>query len=702
MSYDFLLSKNSKSTLLQQNIAIATSAKAFGDDEIAKNFETKSKYLASDLFDDFSIETAQGFAMLAYYFWGHDKGLSQHYREIAISICKRLLTTEVQDKKSKKKGVTKSDILLVYFVALSATDSNPCKPNPYFGINFVSTNQITSNSSKNEIHSHSLVHSIPKMIYKLYVMNEIIQQIHNADLTVRRGAISIEQANDFLSQIEGFDKFGPSPEYDNFNAISSPMNYTLTAAIYYASNQIQKSKEWCLKTLNQYLEHETKLIFIPPFLIITIQVLFILCYDLEFYDQANKIIEIQKKISRVHSKIDVFLLGNIKLMESINHRSPQNTSHYKRNTLFSETNNHQFSPTHSSNCFNLNTVTQSSDCQSESNGFTPVQMPSNVQPQMLFPPLFQTPQFYNPTSNIIFNQTIEMPSQFSSRSMFDFQNNSPNTQFPVNSNSTPQNRNNNYNYNVNINEINNNMNNNNYCNEINNSTNNYNNFHDNQFNVQSHFPFQTQNVKPHLNSTLYSHSQQDNSHLDRFTVDTQPEYFLSQKKTTNNSPKYRTQLPNSSPQIKMDPQLNQSQAANFTQYKNYNNFRNNEPFLPFVNPAPISLPSRINSDQIHSFNSNIHPDANIISNINPSINLPPSKHETHFFPPQSAQVNNSTVYGFENLADDLYANNFDKEFLRSTEETQNQNQNGVQNETFQGTYDKLEPQTPDYLNFFLV
>jgi len=77
--------------LLQLHSILASSTNVFcSDKSISKAFETAAIRLAADLFDDFSYDSALGFSLLAFYFWGINQELYDHYQDISISLCKRV------------------------------------------------------------------------------------------------------------------------------------------------------------------------------------------------------------------------------------------------------------------------------------------------------------------------------------------------------------------------------------------------------------------------------------------------------------------------------------------------------------------------------------------------------------------------------------------------------------------------------------
>lgn len=82
----------SKPILLQYNAILASAIRSFSNTPQAYQiFENRARQLAGELMDDFSFETALGFELLTFHYWGEDETKSTHFREITLSICKRIL-----------------------------------------------------------------------------------------------------------------------------------------------------------------------------------------------------------------------------------------------------------------------------------------------------------------------------------------------------------------------------------------------------------------------------------------------------------------------------------------------------------------------------------------------------------------------------------------------------------------------------------
>merc|ERR1711963_561322 len=54
------------------------------------DYEHRARELAGKMIDEFSLDSAKAFHLLAFHFWGQDKLKSGHYRDICLSLCRRV------------------------------------------------------------------------------------------------------------------------------------------------------------------------------------------------------------------------------------------------------------------------------------------------------------------------------------------------------------------------------------------------------------------------------------------------------------------------------------------------------------------------------------------------------------------------------------------------------------------------------------
>ena len=98
---DILSHPTTKSELLQYNAVLATATRSFSSNPRAYHtFENRARKLASELFDDFSFDTALGYQLLTFHYWGEDEEKSHHLRDITISLIKRIHSRSKFDKNS--------------------------------------------------------------------------------------------------------------------------------------------------------------------------------------------------------------------------------------------------------------------------------------------------------------------------------------------------------------------------------------------------------------------------------------------------------------------------------------------------------------------------------------------------------------------------------------------------------------------------
>ena len=186
INYDNLLNlQGNDGKSLQFNIAIATAARSFGDNAVSTNFEKKARQLAAELFDQFTLDTARGFSMLSYHYSGQDNYLSQHYRDLTISICKRL---QAMYSSSSDTSI-KSEIFMTKFSAcsLSMYDSNAISP----------FTQLNEEQGLVDIGQLSyLLRKIPRVY-------DIINKCYNPNNfpCIRKGSLTPEEAEFYLDRL---------------------------------------------------------------------------------------------------------------------------------------------------------------------------------------------------------------------------------------------------------------------------------------------------------------------------------------------------------------------------------------------------------------------------------------------------------------------------------------------------------------------
>lgn len=112
----------STSKLLQLHSILATSSRVFSNQiNTFKEYESSATKFASDLFDDFSFDTALGFYLLAFHYWGQDQELCDHYTDISTSLCKRVAAKSIATPAIQKSALR----LLICSLQLRGPES-PC------------------------------------------------------------------------------------------------------------------------------------------------------------------------------------------------------------------------------------------------------------------------------------------------------------------------------------------------------------------------------------------------------------------------------------------------------------------------------------------------------------------------------------------------------------------------------------------------
>ena len=302
---------------LQHHLAIASTARAFGDTEVHLNFEEMAKNLLLSVRKD-TLDYINTLVMFEYYYWGQDTSLNIYYRETAIRCCNRILKQFLMQQKFNDT----LEVLLLLFTALSSTDPDPSKGNPYQALD------IFKHTIHEEDHPGTISYyagSIPITIRKICKLHEVVLQIHSPiNFDIIPGSLSYQEASIYLVEIEQFSNMGPSPAYDQYNALTNVLIPSVQAEICYAACDSDRAGEYCEVALSHYNNNYSNLIFLPPMLILSLNSLFKIAYNIRRFDLTNRIIEVQKKVSMAFPRSKAFLMMNL---SSLNY-TPQAPSNY--------------------------------------------------------------------------------------------------------------------------------------------------------------------------------------------------------------------------------------------------------------------------------------------------------------------------------------------------------------------------------------
>jgi len=92
------------------------------DHDQSADFLQRARHLSADLLDDFQLETAKGFHLMAFHYWGKDADRMSHYRDITLSVCRRILARSSPDRE---------DAIRLYLVTLCLSSMDdptmPCE-----------------------------------------------------------------------------------------------------------------------------------------------------------------------------------------------------------------------------------------------------------------------------------------------------------------------------------------------------------------------------------------------------------------------------------------------------------------------------------------------------------------------------------------------------------------------------------------------
>merc|ERR1712137_572368 len=95
MDYSHLAQSHHCAHQLQYYSILANTTRLF--DQSPHNYldyEHRARELAGKMIDEFSLEAAKAFHLLAFHYWGQEKQKSEHYRDICLSLCRRVFERE--------------------------------------------------------------------------------------------------------------------------------------------------------------------------------------------------------------------------------------------------------------------------------------------------------------------------------------------------------------------------------------------------------------------------------------------------------------------------------------------------------------------------------------------------------------------------------------------------------------------------------
>lgn len=116
----------SPAVLLQRASAMATVARSFGIRDGPNSYlryEKQARQLASDLFDEFTADSALGFFMLSFHMWGENLALAGHYRDLGVSIGRRVQSIHAKDHLTVEQ-MLRMQVTAVGYIASSSVGPN--------------------------------------------------------------------------------------------------------------------------------------------------------------------------------------------------------------------------------------------------------------------------------------------------------------------------------------------------------------------------------------------------------------------------------------------------------------------------------------------------------------------------------------------------------------------------------------------------
>ena len=313
---------NTKTGLLQYNAILAMSTRAFSSNPKAyKVFENRARQLAGDLFDDFSIETAIGFEMLAFHFWWDSEDKFAYYRRATLSILKQVYESKKENPYVTTRLMVAAAGLGTYIDSTIAKDLLEA---------FELFNQVDKDDSFVNLIDHTNNIDKTKLLSDKDLLNwtvlrqRLAQHVFkdkNELLKFDKNGISHDDFTeilDLLNTTAEFCKF--SPQFELKSALFSKM---IHASVYYAAGQKKDS----IKEITEFLDTIDRL-DVPvntlcPFSIDIIHYLFRIAYEERDYLLANRISGHQRKIAAVMPSGVAVMEQDMELLKNLSEDSKQ-------------------------------------------------------------------------------------------------------------------------------------------------------------------------------------------------------------------------------------------------------------------------------------------------------------------------------------------------------------------------------------------
>lgn len=325
MNFDISLydQPKSKSVLLQYNAVLATAIRAFGgSDREYRGFETRAKQLASELLEEVTFDTAYGFYMLAFHLWGEDDDLGCHYRDITLSICKRLSRQKAIAETSQNPSVIKLELATAIIGILGESNHNTLE-------------QTIAKVKPEEILFLQDVLLLAKFQADLWknLLKEpndkdyFINPFKKVDKNVHTGlCIQIQQFENVLNKTYVLN--------DQSILVVSVVNI-FKSMLYYTSDKSESSLA-CIKIAVDILEGNTRLIpCCNPFMVTVCHLIFLIAFSEKDYLLANRISGFQRKLADIIPSSRELMERDMGLLKSVGPtESPKITSQPKTQLTF--------------------------------------------------------------------------------------------------------------------------------------------------------------------------------------------------------------------------------------------------------------------------------------------------------------------------------------------------------------------------------
>mmetsp|Transcript_7405 Transcript_7405/g.9124 ORF Transcript_7405/g.9124 Transcript_7405/m.9124 type:complete len:477 (-) Transcript_7405:76-1506(-) len=302
---------SSKSVFLQYNAMLATSIREAGAERsVYETFETTACSLASELLCDFTYETALGYNILAFHFWGEDIIKSVFYRDVAISLTKRALRVP-------EENYFTFDLLRLLFSSM-CIHRVPMVADIEELIELIPEDIRNSPAYHLSDGSVSLAQTVRFSMARSILDNHLLAYPDNL-FSIHPGSVSNETIGNFKEYIRDVARSFTSFR-DPESALTRGQRSLLQAISLFGTGQPQQCFTLLDEAMDIFSEHDEIIIKGGPFFGIVLHTIFVIAFNYKKFDLAHRVSGMQKKHAAVTPTAQKYFESDFKILQNYTQR----------------------------------------------------------------------------------------------------------------------------------------------------------------------------------------------------------------------------------------------------------------------------------------------------------------------------------------------------------------------------------------------